>query len=151
MPVWVWGEIMTKRNCDGCIKCCEGYLYGEVNGKKFFRGRPCFYLNKACTIYEDRPEYPCRSYYCAWVESDEFPQWMKPELVNVIITRKKTKKSGIEFYHVVEAGAIMPSKVLSWILEWAVTNKKNLQYMIEGSFSYLGSQEFNKEIRELQE
>ena len=131
-----------SRTCDGCTKCCEGWLSGEANGHAFFRGRPCFFLNKGCTIYDSRPVEPCRSYRCAWLAEDIFPAWMKPDLVNVIITHRKVGDK--EFYTATEAGSVLDSKVLSWLIQWALNNKQNLLYFINGGENRIGDQEFLK-------
>ena len=134
-----------SRSCDGCTKCCEGWLQGEANGHKFFKGRPCFFLNKTCTIYEDRPVNPCRSFKCAWLDEVQFPEWMKPDLVNVIINRAKFKET--KYYVLVESGSLLNVKVLSWMIQWTLNNNQNLMYYIDGGMNRVGSKEFiNMEI-----
>ena len=137
-----------SRSCDGCAKCCEGWLSGEAYGHAFFRGRPCFFLNKTCSIYDKRPESPCRTYKCGWIEDETFPHWMKPDQINAIINKRFHK--GIEFYSIIEAGSILDSKTLSWLIQWALNNSKNIQYHIDGGVNNLGSQEFMKAINESQ-
>ena len=128
------------RACDGCTKCCEGWLSGEAHGHAFFRGRPCFFLNKGCSIYDTRPQEPCRSYKCAWLDDMQFPEWMKPDLANVIIN--KTKHNDIAFYTLVEAGSRLDVRVLSWMVQWALNNKQNLMYYIDSGVNRVGSPEF---------
>ena len=128
------------RTCDGCTKCCEGWLSGEAHGHAFFRGRPCFFLNKGCSIYDTRPQEPCRSYKCAWLDDMQFPEWMKPDLVNVIINR--TKRDNIMYYTLVESGSLLNVKVLSWMVQWALNNNQNLMYYIDGGMNRIGSKEF---------
>ena len=129
-----------NRKCDGCTKCCEGWLTGEAYEHKFFRGRPCFFLNKTCTIYDNRPEFPCRSYKCGWLDELQFPEWMKPDLVNVIINRVDYNE--IKYYVLVEAGSLLDVKVLSWMVQWALNNNQNLLYYIDGGPNKIGSKEF---------
>jgi hypothetical protein len=131
---------MIKRSCDGCTKCCEGWLQGEAYGHNFFPGRPCFFLGKKCTIYENRPETPCRTFNCEWVANDTFPAWMKPDLVNVIIT--KQVNNNIIYYEIAEAGSILDPKVLSWLFQWAINNKHNIVYYLDGGRNCIGSREF---------
>lgn len=128
------------RECDGCTKCCEGWLEGSAHGHAFYRGRPCFFLNKGCSIYESRPHEPCRSYKCAWLDDMQFPEWMKPDLVNVIINRASYKD--IMYYVLVEAGSILNVKVLSWMVQWALNNNQNLMYYVDGGMNRIGSKEF---------
>jgi hypothetical protein len=130
----------TYRECDGCTKCCEGWLEGEAYGHAFFKGRPCFFLAKSCTIYESRPEKPCRSFVCGWKAEDTFPQWMKPNLVNAIIN--KVSHDNIPYYVLVEAGSKLDSSVLSWMIQWALNTNNNLLYYIDGGINRVGSREF---------
>ena len=131
---------MSVRSCNGCTKCCEGWLEGSAHGHAFYRGRPCFFLNKSCSIYESRPYEPCRSYKCAWLDDIQFPEWMKPDLVNVIINQAKYKD--ISYYILVEAGSRLDVKVLSWMIEWVLNNNQNLMYYIDGGRNRIGSKEF---------
>jgi uncharacterized cysteine cluster protein YcgN (CxxCxxCC family) len=133
---------MTERSCDGCAKCCEGWLSGEVYGHVFYKGRPCFFLNKTCSIYEKRPDNPCRTFRCSWLAEDIFPHWMKPDLVNIIITKKQV--GDLLYYEIVEAGSTIDSKTLNWLLQWALYSDNNLVYQIEGGLNRIGSQEFMK-------
>jgi hypothetical protein len=127
------------RTCDGCTKCCEGWLTGEAHGHQFYRGRPCFFLNKTCTIYEDRPPV-CRNFKCRWLDEDIFPEWMKPDLVDVIINKEVF--NNIEYYVLVEAGKLLDVRVLSWMIQWVINNNKNLLYYIDNGMNRIGSKEF---------
>jgi hypothetical protein len=133
---------MNERSCDGCAKCCEGWLPGEVKGHTFYKGRPCFFLNKTCSIYSTRPENPCRMYKCSWLAEDIFPHWMKPNLVNVIISKKLVKN--ILYYEIVEAGTTIDSKTLNWLIQWALITRNNILYYIEGGVNRIGSEDFFK-------
>jgi hypothetical protein len=133
---------MTGRSCDGCAKCCEGWLHGEAYGHAFYRGRPCFFLNKTCSIYDTRPEDPCRTFKCSWLAEDIFPHWMKPDLVNIIITKRQV--GDFLYYEIVEAGSTIDSKTLNWLIQWALNTDNNLVYQIEGGPNRIGSQEFLK-------
>lgn len=131
---------MSERSCGTCAKCCEGWLQGEAFGHKFYRGRPCFFLNKTCTIYDKRPDDPCRSYKCAWLDEPQFPEWMKPDLVNVIINR--AEDNNIKYYALIESGSVLDVKVLSWMVQWALNTGHNLLYYIDGGVNRIGSKEF---------
>lgn len=141
-------EIIPKprRECGDCAKCCEGWLYGTVYGHAMHKEKPCFFLQKTCTIYENRPHNPCKTYECAWLSEDTFPMWMKPNLVNIIISKRKftipNTNDKEEYYEIFEAGSIIDSKVLNWILIWAMTNNKNVYYQINGSHNRIGSSAF---------
>ena len=42
--------IVEGRSCNGCTKCCEGYLSAEINEKKVDKNNPCYLVNieKGC-------------------------------------------------------------------------------------------------------
>lgn len=81
--------LSTMRECNGCTACCEGWLSGEAHGHYFQPGRPChFKCEGGCSIYEKRPENPCKTFICEWLVNPELPEWMKPS-VSKVITMKK--------------------------------------------------------------
>lgn len=109
-------------------------------GHEFYPGKPCFFLQKTCSIYESRPVDPCKSYKCHWLDSDDLPMWMRPDLSNAIVTVRVGQ--GIEFYEVAECGQKMDSMVLSWVVIWALNNGKNIKYQVDGGWNKIGSKEF---------
>lgn len=138
----------ASRSCGLCTKCCEGWLEGVVHGHRMHRGRQCHFLETACTIYPERPENPCKKYDCAWLTEDSLPGWMKPNLSNVVVTKRSTKvptEDGMqqfEYYDVIEAGNKMDSSVLNWLIHWALSNDINLAYELDGKLHAIGSAEF---------
>ena len=137
-----------SRTCGDCTKCCEGWLEGIVHGYKMFRGCNCHFLEKTRRIYESRPENPCKSYNCAWLSEDVIPGWLKPNLSNTIITKRSTRipaeggMKTITYYDVIEAGSKLDSSVLNWLLHWAIDNKLNVAYELEGKVHVVGEEDF---------
>ena len=136
------------RNCDGCTVCCEGWLFGEAHGKHFSPGRPCHFMgHKGCTIYENRPEDPCKVFKCQWLSNDDIPAWMKPDVIKVLITKREEK--GHSYLQLVELGQRMDPRVLSWFfLEHINGRIINLKYQIDGGWTYIGTPEFVRDIGE---
>lgn len=132
-----------KRNCGSCTKCCEGWLSGEVDGKKFYKGIGCHncIIGNGCAIYEDRPEDPCRTFSCSWLDDESVPEWMKPELSNVIVYEKNIENNlAIVF---IPAGGTVPLSTFSWFMIWATKKYQNIIWQNEaGSQFYLGTNEF---------
>jgi len=89
-----------------------------------------------CSIYDQRPEDPCKSFRCEWLTNENIPYWMKPDLVNVIIYKRyENEKNFLEF---TEAGSKLDSKVLSWIfMEYANGRLKNIKYQLDGGWNYI--------------
>ena len=38
--------MVFKRSCDGCTKCCEGFLPAVIYNKYMYQGRPCHFKKK---------------------------------------------------------------------------------------------------------
>jgi hypothetical protein len=125
-----------KRTCDGCTMCCQGHLTGQAYGHTFQQGKPCFFVSaKGCTIYEDRPVEPCKSFECDWLKYDYLPMWMRPDLSKVIVRR--TIEDNTEWVYIVEAGQKMDAAILSWIIIWATNNKINIKYEVDGGWNWI--------------
>ena len=131
-----------NRTCDGCSECCKGWLHGSAMGHNFYPGKPCYFLQKTCSIYENRPIDPCKTYKCHWLDSDDLPMWMRPDLSNALVTKRIHEN--IEYFEIIECGQKMDSSVLSWLIVWALNNVKNLKYQIDGGFTKIGTEEFMK-------
>jgi hypothetical protein len=130
------------RNCNNCTKCCEGYLKGKVNGKKFYPGQPCFFsiLNSGCSIYEDRPAKPCKTYSCLWVTNIEIPEWLKPSVANILID--KMVENGIEYLRLLEAGSKISDEALSWAKSYSENNNLNLLWQSDDKMLWTGTEKF---------
>lgn len=141
-----------SRSCGDCTKCCEGWLEGVVYGHKMYRGCNCHFLESSCKIYEDRPDSPCKSYNCAWLQEEDFPGWMKPNLSSVIITKRSIRVPSeegmkkVDYYDVIESGRKMDSSVLNWLVHWSLEKEKNIAYELDGKVHALGSEEFKNLI-----
>jgi hypothetical protein len=139
--------IQTQRTCNGCTACCSGALEGEVYGHKFWKGRPCHFLeDKQCSIYTNRPEDPCQKFQCGYLALDWIPHWMRPDLSGVIFTQNKTK-NGVPYYSVIEYKGKMSAEVLSFFFLAHVSGKfQNFAYQIDGGWNRFGSLEFIAEF-----
>ena len=136
------------RSCDGCNACCEGWLYGEAHGHKFWAGNKCHFLdtqNKRCSIYADRPNEPCKSFKCTWLTNENVPEWLKPNQSKVILV--DSNRNGISYLSVTEAGQKLDAEILSWIfINFARGNIVNVAYQVSGGWNYIGSNDFIKEM-----
>lgn len=138
---------MKTRECGGCTKCCEGWLFAtiEVKGDShpMFPGRKCHFMKKAgCSVYDSRPVEPCKTYSCVWLTDMGIPEWMKPSESGVIISWRAIKEIDEKYMEIIECGQKMPVEVLNWILHFHIKTRTNVQYRVEGGVSYLGSPKF---------
>jgi hypothetical protein len=129
------------RACGDCTRCCEGWLSGSAYGHSFGPGRPCFFLEKNCSIYAERPMEPCKNYRCAWLGEDTFPMWMKPNLSNLIIGKQIDGPTQVGYY-VVDPTGDHDSRALAWIERWATETGANVEYRVGGNIRRQGTPAF---------
>jgi hypothetical protein len=135
---------VRERSCGTCTKCCEGYLSGEVRGIPFFKGKPCHFIktNSGCSIYEDRPEDPCKGFKCLWLTDQNLPEWLKPNLSNAMFVPSVIDSH--DYIFAIEAGEKMDARVLSWAVAYMSFNKLNFAWQYDGVWSAIGSDRFVK-------
>lgn len=132
------------RQCDGCTACCQGWLHGTAHGQMFQPGRPCHFKSATgCTIYESRPDNPCKSFTCMWLQDISIPEWMKPNLCDVLIT--KGSWSGGECIQVFEMGKKIDSIVLNWLFGYHYASGMPLRIQVAGGWNNYGPKEFLQE------
>jgi hypothetical protein len=137
-----------KRKCDGCTRCCEGWLHATITGPTgeaypMYPGRKCqFHRKGSCSIYDRRPADPCRGYTCAWLTEEIIPEWMKPSESNVILTWHKVKEIDQMYLEVVECGTPLTAEVLNWLIHLYLRNKVNVVYRLSGGTNHIGTREF---------
>jgi len=103
------------RACDGCTQCCT-WLSGQAHGVEFGNGVSCSFLKgNGCGIYDTRPNV-CRSFQCLWKTDLNLPEWLKPSLVNVILSTKVL--GNFKYIEVVYAGT-PDIRIFEWFKEQA--------------------------------
>jgi hypothetical protein len=82
---------MQNRTCDGCTKCCEGYLL--VEEIYIDPANPCKFVDKGigCKSYTHRPAEVCRKFNCKYIEDPMIPEWLAPKHSNIIFLPKSNK------------------------------------------------------------
>jgi uncharacterized cysteine cluster protein YcgN (CxxCxxCC family) len=134
-----------ERSCNGCTKCCEGWLPSVIYEKHMYPGVPChFKKNGGCSIYKDRPKNPCKQYKCEWLKDIQIPEWFKPSESGIILTGREINK--IPYLEIVEAGSSMTIEMLNWVFKLHLIKRTNLYYEIKGGWNWIGSPEFCNEI-----
>lgn len=145
--------IIENRSCDGCTKCCEGYLAGDIRGHWMGIApdgvnKSCFFLElgKGCKEYEKRPVDPCRTFKCDYLTNKDVPEAFKPSRANAIFTTRTVK--GIEYIQLIEAGRKLDSEVLSWAMSYALANNLNFAWRVLENIFWIGDEAFNKMMDE---
>lgn len=84
-------DVTQKRSCGACNVCCYGWLKETVKAPTFTHeltfGSPCPAVQPSgCSIYESRPNHPCRTFKCGWlVDGSPFPEEYRPDKIGVIV------------------------------------------------------------------
>jgi hypothetical protein len=138
----------NKRECGTCTACCDGWLAGTVHGHEMKPGVPCHFMkNGACSIYSQRPQFPCREFVCAWVAPNSpFPEQFKPEHIGVIIVPIQWR--GQFAYRLCSAGRDPDAAMLQWMASLSQRTGIPFFYEQEGQTSAFGSPAFQAELLE---
>ncbi len=94
-----------------------------------------FVKDGGCTIYERRPDSPCRQFECGWVDPDSpFPDSFKPTLLGVIIV--KTTWRGQPAYRLAHGGRDLDASSLEWMMNFS--RQTNRPFFYEQAGETLG-------------
>jgi len=136
------------RQCGDCTACCDGWLRIEVRGHQVRDGKPCpFRFAHGCTIYEERPQHPCRAFVCGWlVASSPLPVWMRPDKSSLIMLAANFTWRGLPVDIAVAAGPRPKQKALDWLKTFSAANRRLLIYQMEDEWFAFGPPAFQSEI-----
>lgn len=120
------------KSCDGCKKCCEGWLTTKVFDFEIGPGiGGCRFLGSSgCNVYQVRPYDPCKVFQCGWKENSNIPDFMKPDLSNVILLVRYVED--IHFYRIVKCGSDLTSQVSDWAKAYSKLGNHLIAYDNDG-------------------
>ncbi len=123
--------MVTKRECQPCTACCDGWFKITVAGYEAMPGKPCPYSTvNGCSDYENRPVDPCKNFMCGWIqENSPLPDWMKPNESRVIVILDKFRFSGAPVDLAVPTGKKIPQRALNWLKKFAEEHGRPLMYL----------------------
>jgi hypothetical protein len=138
----------AKRACGTCTACCDGWVAGVIEGHEMKPGTPCHFRGEgSCTIYERRPQHPCRDFVCGWLEpASPFPEEFRPDRLGVMIIPVKWR--GQPAYILRHAGSDPDEKLLAWMREFSLRTQRPFFYEQEGERYGFGPPEFQVEMGE---
>jgi len=134
------------RQCGECTACCEGWAEGEIRGHRMHPGQHCHFLEQgACTIYEERPQSPCRNFVCGWLmPASPFPESFRPDRTGVIIVPMRWRDRPC--YVLLSAGRDPDEEVLDWMRRHAQATGEPFYYQQGGERLGYGSVAFQIEM-----
>ena len=143
-PIVAPGDV--SRQCGECKACCQGWLAGTIRGHSMRPGVPCHFLaSSGCSIYERRPDQPCRNFVCGWLAPESpFPEHFRPHELGVIIVRIRWREQPA--YLLVSAGRDPDQSLLSWMHAFAVRTSRPFFYQQNGEKLAFGPVEFQRDM-----
>jgi len=134
------------RQCGECTACCDGWVVGTIEGHRMEPGTPCFFRGEhTCTIYERRPQSPCRNFICGWLQPDSpFPESFRPDKIGVMVIPMKWR--GHPAYVLRSAGRDPDPDMLSWMREYSLRTLTPFFYEVKGERFGFGPPEFQQEM-----
>jgi hypothetical protein len=136
------------RECGTCTACCDGWVKGTILGHDMFPGTPCHFRGEqCCTIYERRPEQPCRAFVCGWLEPNSpFPDHFRPNETGVMIVRMQWRDRAA--YVLTNAGRDPDEAMLRWMRDFSRATGSPFFYEENGERTGFGPREFQLEMLE---
>ncbi len=136
----------TQRECGACTACCQGWAEGEIRGHRMFPGQHCHFLSDgACTIYEERPQSPCRNFVCGWLMAGSpFPEDFRPDRSGVIVVPMRWRDR--QAYVLLSAGNDPQPELVAWMEAFAQASGSPFFYEHQGQRIGYGPPEFQQEM-----
>ena len=135
-----------QRQCGTCTACCDGWLESTVLGYPMKPGQPCHFRGEGCcTIYEKRPQSPCRSFVCGWLApGSPFPEDFRPDRLGVMMVR--TRWRGGPALILRSAGRDPDESLLVWMREFGARTGTPFFYEQRGERFGFGPPAFQQEM-----
>jgi hypothetical protein len=137
------------RACGECTACCDGWVKGTIEGHDMFPGQPCHFRGAGegggCTIYDRRPQYPCRDFVCGWLApGSPFPESFRPDRLGVMVIEMKWR--GREAYVLANAGRDPDDATIAWMEAFCARTGRPFFYERGGERFGYGPPEFQAEM-----
>jgi hypothetical protein len=141
--------IVEQRECGSCTACCDGWLKIVVYGHQVDRSRPCpFSTGHSCRIYEQRPQQPCREFFCGWLAKESpLPDWMRPDKAGLIMLPANFSWHGHRVDVAVSVGDGPQDKALEWLKAFGASHHRLLIYQIGEDWYAFGPPAFQTDMQ----
>ena len=138
----------ATRVCGTCTACCDGWVAGTIRGYPMKPGTPCHFRgNGCCTIYDERPEKPCRAFVCGWLmPNSPLPEAYRPDRLGVLVV-PTLWRDALAFI-LVHAGRDPDEALLDWMRDYARNSRVPFFYEQGGQRYGFGPPEFQNEMAE---
>jgi hypothetical protein len=135
-----------QRQCGACTACCDGWMAGVIYGHEMKPGVRCHFVRDGgCSIYERRPQSPCKSFVCGWAAQDSpFPEEFRPDRLGVIIVQIKWRERPA--YLLRSAGRDADPHLLEWMGGFSKQTGRPFFYEQAGEKFGFGPAEFQQDM-----
>lgn len=139
---------IPARKCGECTACCDGWVAGTIEGHEMKPGTPCFFRGEhCCSIYERRPQHPCRDFVCGWLQpGSPFPEDWRPDKVGVMVIPMRWR--GRDAYVLRSAGRDPDPEMIRWMEAMSARLERPFFYEVAGERFGFGPPEFQQEMSE---
>jgi hypothetical protein len=136
----------AQRQCGSCTACCDGWVEGTIYGHEMKAGVPCHFRGEGCcTIYERRPQDPCRKFVCGWLApGSPFPDSFRPDQLGVMIVQTSWRNRPAFILR--SAGRDPDEALLAWMRSFSVESGAPFFYESQGERFGFGPPEFQHEM-----
>jgi len=137
---------VEQRHCGTCTACCDGWVEGTIRGYEMKEGVQCHFRGDGCcTIYDERPQEPCRRFICGWLaKSSPFPDSFRPDRLGVMIVGTKWRNRPA--YILRSAGRDPDEQLLTWMRSFSTQSGAPFFYEQKGERFGFGPPEFQHEM-----
>jgi hypothetical protein len=144
------GSSPAARVCGECTACCDGWLKIRIREQDVYPGCRCPFSGPGrCTIYAERPDDPCRNFFCGWlVPTSPLPGWMRPDKSDVIFLAANFRWRNIAVDVAVPVGARPKAKAQAWLENFSRDMRRPLLMQMDGEWHAYGPPQFLSEIRD---
>lgn len=138
----------NNKTCGDCTKCCEGWIRGNIQGKPMYPGQPCSFVKEGsgCSVYSERPYFPCKEFNCSWLTIKDIPDEWKPSNCGVIMV--KSVLHGYEYVRLIPAPNNPSKEMIDWAKNFFKKKEINLLYSDDIGIHPIGDKWFIREVRE---
>jgi hypothetical protein len=111
-------------------------------------GQHCHFLREgACTIYDQRPQSPCRNFVCGWLQpGSPLPEEFRPDKAGVIVVPMRWRDRPC--WVLLSAGRDPDEPMLEWMRAHAQATGSPFYYQHEGERLGYGPAEFLFEMQD---
>ncbi len=121
-------------------------MAATIYGHEMKHGVPCHFLKDGgCSIYQRRPESPCRRFVCGWRADDSpFPETFNPTVTQVIIARILWRQRPAFLLR--NAGRDPDEPMLEWMRRFSTATGQPFFYEQGGEKFGFGPPEFQHDM-----